>query len=645
LFLPIGYTLYPNWIVQDREGEQSHITIKIDQLLTANDSLFIADSARAFANIRDAISLSKKINDPDRLCSAYLKLARFFDLSGNLKQAKEVLTETMKLLPLIENPETEASFYMQRAIVSYYEGNFRETFDDIWIALDGYEKLGDTNALASCIMMIGVTYMEIKDTKNALKYYLRAQALYRETENKKLLGMVAGNIGIIYKMERNYQEALKYYNEALQINEESGNDQELRIVLNNLGSMYMETGDYRKAAAYYSRSKEIAINHRSPIGIITVNFNLALIESKSGNYELAIRKFHEVMDMAQEIQSGRDVRDVYRELSYNYEMIGNLGKALDYRKKYEFWKDSLMHENHLKEIKELELNYETAKKNEEITRLANENELQQQEAKRQSTLKMTFIAGSVLMSLIAFLIFYVFRQRLKNHKLLAEKNNELKETQFRQQLGELEIKALRAQINPHFLFNCMNSINRMILSKEIENASRYMTKFSKLVRLILENTESKSISLENELTMLKSYIELEELRFKGKIRYKINVAENIDRENTCLPSMILQPFVENAIWHGLMHKEDFEDNLLVISIEETNGSISCIVEDNGVGRERSRELNSKNLYKNKSLGVKITEERLRILNKNANENLVKYNDIKDVNHRATGTRVEIRIPN
>jgi LytS/YehU family sensor histidine kinase len=233
---------------------------------------------------------------------------------------------------------------------------------------------------------------------------------------------------------------------------------------------------------------------------------------------------------------------------------------------------------------------------------------------------------------------------MKNQFLLASKNEEIKEVNFKRQLSELEMKALRAQINPHFLFNCMNSINRMILTGETENASLYLTKFSKLVRLILENAERTNVSLENELNLLESYIQLEELRFKGKIGYKISVDEALEKENTFLPSMVLQPFVENAIWHGLMHKQADEKGIINIDIREENDRLLCTIEDNGVGREKAQQLREKSVLKNKSMGMKITEERLRLLSQERLEQLIRVTDLKDALDHALGTRVEINIP-
>ena len=152
------------------------------------------------------------------------------------------------------------------------------------------------------------------------------------------------------------------------------------------------------------------------------------------------------------------------------------------------------------------------------------------------------------------------------------------------------------------------------------------------------------VSLENELALLESYIQLEELRFKGKINYNISVDKSIEPENTYLPSMVLQPFVENAIWHGLMHKEEDEKGNISIVVKEQNDRLMCTIEDNGVGRERARQLGERSVLKRKSMGMKITEDRLKLLNQDNAQPVIWITDLKDNLDHATGTRIEINIP-
>jgi len=246
------------------------------------------------------------------------------------------------------------------------------------------------------------------------------------------------------------------------------------------------------------------------------------------------------------------------------------------------------------------------------------------------------------LAIIASLIFYSMRQRLRNQRMLVEKNEEIKRSQYREQLQTLEMKALRAQMNPHFLFNSLNSINTMIISDENENASKYLSKFSKLVRLMLENSEESRVSLKDEISMLETYVQLEALRFNNKIEYKIEVDNDLDQDSTYIPSMVLQPFVENAIWHGLLHKDT--KGLLSIIIKENQDKLQCSIRDNGIGREKSLTLQKEGGLKKKSMGIKITTDRLRLLTKQKINEVIAIVDLKDNNNMALGTQVNIQIP-
>jgi len=204
------------------------------------------------------------------------------------------------------------------------------------------------------------------------------------------------------------------------------------------------------------------------------------------------------------------------------------------------------------------------------------------------------------------------------------------------------MKALRAQMNPHFLFNSLNSINTMILNDEPESASRYLSKFSKLVRLMLENSEQPQVTLKDELETLEAYIQLEAIRFKNKMDYKIETDSSIDQDEILIPSMVLQPFVENAIWHGLLHKN--KKGLLTINIKEEGDNLLCSIIDNGVGREKSLTLKKDGGLKKKSMGIKITADRLKLLTKQKIKDVINIIDLKDNENNALGTQVNIQIP-
>jgi sugar lactone lactonase YvrE len=208
-------------------------------------------------------------------------------------------------------------------------------------------------------------------------------------------------------------------------------------------------------------------------------------------------------------------------------------------------------------------------------------------------------------------------------------------TIYNKKISETEMKALRAQMNPHFIFNSLNSINKYILKNDHTNASRYLTRFAKLIRLILDNSNSREIPLSSELEALGLYIEMESLRFTNKFSYEITLQ---------VPPLIIQPYVENAIWHGLLHKES--GGRLTIQVKKTNDNmLQCVIEDNGIGRSKANELKSKSATANKSLGMKLTEERINMLNQYASLNAtISITDLEDGKEEATGTRVILTIP-
>lgn len=217
--------------------------------------------------------------------------------------------------------------------------------------------------------------------------------------------------------------------------------------------------------------------------------------------------------------------------------------------------------------------------------------------------------------------------------------------QNKQKMTESRLQSLRLQMNPHFLFNALNSIQQMILSNEEMVATRYLSKFSKLLRTILVHSDKEYVSLKEELEILNLYVELESIRFKDSFNYSIECDDEIDTDEIKLPTLLVQPFVENAIWHGLMHKEG--ERLLTVKFSERDESIECIVEDNGIGRERSGEtkLATGQGKKHTSKGIAVSIERLNAMgNGNGQHGSLQITDLKDENGNAKGTRVKIIFP-
>ncbi len=237
------------------------------------------------------------------------------------------------------------------------------------------------------------------------------------------------------------------------------------------------------------------------------------------------------------------------------------------------------------------------------------------------------------------LIVFIFRYRIAT----IRKDEDTK-TKFNKMMAEVEMKALRAQMNPHFLFNCLNSINRYIVVNDTIKASGYLTKFSKLIRLILDNSANDVTTLENEMTLIRLYIEMEFMRFDGKFTYSIDIDPTLAPASITIPSMIIQPYIENAIWHGLLSKGE-NGHLLVSIAAKGPAQLEVVIEDNGIGRKKAQELKSKSTLKQKSYGMQITGDRIKAMNHLYDSGAaVAIEDLHSDNNEAKGTRVILKIP-
>jgi ligand-binding sensor domain-containing protein len=262
----------------------------------------------------------------------------------------------------------------------------------------------------------------------------------------------------------------------------------------------------------------------------------------------------------------------------------------------------------------------------------------------------------LLITAITSIVFLIYNNREKQAKLREtllrreleltqkEAESQQKEANFRQKLGQVEMAALRSQMNPHFIFNVLNSINDYMLNHDAQSASQYLTDFSKLIRLVLENSRSEKVTLSNELAALELYLKFEQLRFEDKLRFVIELDEHIDTQFTKIPPLLIQPYVENAIWHGLMHRP--KGGKVTLRLKEVDENLLHIeIEDDGIGRAAAAELKSKSAMRKKSFGMTITSERIQLVNEIFKTNTqVSIQDLVNTEGEACGTKVIIEIP-
>ncbi|MFT3822921.1 MAG: histidine kinase [Chitinophagaceae bacterium] len=268
---------------------------------------------------------------------------------------------------------------------------------------------------------------------------------------------------------------------------------------------------------------------------------------------------------------------------------------------------------------------------------------------RENSVSVILYLGSIIIFCMLLVVLGILLKTQQKEAQLsiahekAEKDKKLAE--FQEKVATTALSALRAQMNPHFIFNCLNSIKLYTAENNAAAASAYMSKFARLMRLVLDNSKSDRIALATELEALELYIQLEVMRFKEKLQYEIIVAANTDLYSIEIPPLLIQPYVENAIWHGIMQKEATGNLFIHLSYEESENLLTIVVRDNGIGRTRSAALKTMAPVIERSHGMSITAERIDLLNQlHGTAIRVAVEDLYDDQQAAAGTIVVIQIP-
>ncbi|HVU99415.1 MAG TPA: histidine kinase [Puia sp.] len=419
----------------------------------------------------------------------------------------------------------------------------------------------------------------------------------------------------------------------------------LRTYLASKGEYYLFREEYATALPYFQKSLSYQRQMNDNNQIMRCLQDIARTYYGLKQDAAAFRYAREGLLLAEKSKARQNVRDGYRQLYLLYDREGKTDSAYSYYKRYNVLKDSVLSDWTKGEF--ASFGYE-----QKIKLLNKENELQDVCLREEMLTKNLLLAGILVLLLLGGVYIWIVRLKRRNEEHRRKRAEDELEIQrlegerskaaLRQRAKELEVQALRSQMNPHFIFNCLNAINRFILGHETEAASDYLTKFSRLMRMIMNHSRHSTITLAEEIEMLQLYLEMERLRFKDAFDYRIDVEEDLDTEEVRMPPLLIQPFVENAVWHGLMHKE--ERGSLLIRLRVQGDVLTCIVRDNGIGRKRAGVLRSKSAEKHKSMGMQITAERMDLLaGPGEAKPFLQIEDLYDETGAPAGTQVTLTI--
>ena len=630
-------------------------------------SLSFVDSELSMQYADEAMNLAKEVNYEEGMAAVYRSFGYINYFKGNFADALSNHFESVRIYEKLDKKNIVATMYYSIAVIHFYASNYEKALEYGYIALDKYRErlegggtvgsvrdtinviggleltyclsgkkekslelalkfleVGKRNNFGSTEMMlytflVGNRFYSIGDTDSAKLYFEKALAYPDLNPSIEALKYrpLAG-LGLLHYAAGEVDSAIFYLRTAFEWYDEKGFLFFAVEISSDLGYIYYKNNDLNNAEKYYQQSERI--------------FNEWLIRNSWYRHDSlkyivfwgSELYFPFVPKKIKEMMWRRSVQMYYGLYQIN---VANkkTGEALKYYIAYSNAKDTLNMLKQSRETIELQTKYESERKEGQIESLTQENAFHEFKLKQSGY--FLFGLGSLVILVIVLAIILI-----RQNKLREQQKNLL-----------LQQKLFRSQMNPHFLFNSLSSIHNYIIHEESVKAGQYLSKFSKLVRNILDSSFEEYITLEKEISTIKNYLELQKVRYGKKFDYSIDIDEGIDTESMKIPPMLAQPIIENSIEHGIKHKET--SGVIHIRFKLRDSMIIFEVEDDGIGRKKAMETILKQDKDHKSLATTITLERIQVLNKKSKNKIsMQILDLKNEKDEPAGTRVTFEIP-
>ncbi len=575
--------------------------------------------------IQDGFDLAKEkeINTPFLLHWAMAEL--HFNHRDNHKGLEE-MDIVLEKVGEDGNPETIAMANNFVGLLYFYSGRFSESIQKYTENIEYIKANKLVKILPEAYSGLGYLYNYLGDVEEKRKNLVLMADASIKAENVKLCANAYLRLGDIGMMEdSNFTYAIEQYKKSLDYYKEMTDTAGVAFLLLRIGWNHYLNDELHTALDYFFYSLEYSIPTDILRSITNAYGNIGTIYRDQKEYTKAIKYYKKSIEYSHKAEDWYNLSWLYKDISMMDTAQGDFETAYNNHVLHKKYSDSLEMQKYNRGIADARGRYEAERSEKEL-------ELISLKLEQQKYLTYGF-AGLIFLFLIIGLL--IFRStRISSKRRISEMNHKI---------SEITQKNLRQQMNPHFIFNTLNSIQYYMYQHDKISTNNYLTKFSSLMRKTLENSQHTSITIKDELDALELYLELEALRFKEKFEYTLKVDDDIDTLLLKIPTMLIQPYVENAICHGLVHKES--KGYVHIELKLDEDRVRCIVEDNGIGRKAAMKINKQTNGNHNSLGTKITESRLKLVNSLYGKNMrIDYTDIENEKGNGIGTRVVIHIP-
>jgi tetratricopeptide (TPR) repeat protein len=666
--------------------------ISIARQLHAQDELASAFDAKgqlyyrsgqheqAIASLDNALAIFKVTGNKIGMSAVYADFGMVYWQISEWKKAIEYFNQSIAIAESEKDEQSLGDSYGDIGIIYYEQTDYAKALDYFQKALNIHQKYNNTRSAAQNLQDMGMIYSDRSEYLKAMDYLFQAARMNEKIKNFSGLAHNYANLGWLYEEIEDYNHASDYYEKSRTICEQTGEKFGLYYNLQSLGSMKLRIKNYSAAMVDFRQALLLADTLGNKHGIAMIHNFMGSIQAALGNPDEAMTEYGKAAVLFDSIGNKRDMGDnmekraeviidapdkvlldhhislkhrldttqsllshamflaqeagdktvqanILKTSSSLHEKQGDIGKAFSAYRQFTALRDSLTDKDRQKELERKGIQFEFDRK---ADSLRFQNQLT--EAKLQQNLKQERLYGvGVFFLLFGVTGFLLYRNKIKQ----AAQNVELE-----RKMSDAILSSLLAQMNPHFIFNCLGSIKQMILENEQENANNYLNKFAKMIRLSLEYSRRPYVTVKEKLEYLNNYLQMELLRFDHSFSYHIEVDENIFGEEVGVPPMMIQPLVENAIWHGLMNKSG--DRNLFIRYKLEDDTLICEIEDNGIGIIQS---NLRPKIGHQSFGIENIRHRLNLLNEKYHLNCsLQIKDKSEINKNESGTLAILTLP-
>jgi len=601
-------------------AEKSELFYQLAQYYSGEDK---NDSALFLYNTAYRLLSDTLTNEADKILN---EIGLIYYHQGDFANALSSFKKALQIVIIIDDSSMVARRYGNIGVIYDHLGDYVKSIEYYQKALEIFEEQDFKKGMAFIYNNMGVISEEMGNSANALLYHQKALKMKTLLDDKSGMGNSLNNIGVVYEqLLTNYDSALYYHKQALWVFLDLDDKRRTAISFGNIGAIHLKKHDIDSAIYYSEKALELSRSINDENGISSALLNLGKDYYEMEDFRLAESYYLQCLKISEKIGSRKRVTEIYDALAKLYHKTHQDSKAYSYHAKYSMLKDSLINEENNKQIAELKTRYELEKKDKQLKMLSHENYLQKESITHYNFLLITLFLIASLVLVIAVLL--IRQSRFKS----------------RQKTMELQQKLLRSQMNPHFIFNTLFSIQTYMLENDAISASRFLSRFAKLMRHILENSKHEFVTLENEIEFVNEYLFIQQLRFDESFKYEVVFEEQGEGvSQVMIPPMLSQPFIENAIDHGIRNIN--REGIVNVRFSIRDENLIVRIEDNGVGFYHKKPGHQK-LKDHKPTGVENTRQRIKILaGEYKTMDLFEIRDLNRENPAKTGTIITFAIP-